>query len=263
MSDDTDVSTVADSIQDSVGNAVDTDEISSLLDDESPGSTGRELGQRIGREVGSRLGRELGIVVARDVRERKGIRTILRNAGRRLIEICKELYRSLDLKSNIPQVIDVGRSVVSDGSATDIVESILPGDEAGNGASGDTSDESAEDEDGDGEADDAGSEDADDAGGEEADETSSDETDDAAAEEHSDEASEDSDGDSDGEELSASDLSADEMRELKEDTYRELLESMSYRDLQSLAKDVGVKANLAQDEMTDRIAAEFSEGGEA
>ncbi len=59
------------------------------------------------------------------------------------------------------------------------------------------------------------------------------------------------------------DLSADEIQDLTEETYRELLETMSYRDLQSLAKDVGVKANLAQGEMTDRLVAEFSEESEA
>lgn len=231
MSNDTDVSTVADSIQESVGNAVGSDEVSSMLEAESADAAGRELGQRIGREVGSRLGQELGIVVARDIRERKGPRTILRNAYRRLVEVCKELYRSLDLKSRIPQVIEVGRSVVSDGSATDVVESIIPGDESGNGAASDTTEEAdSETEETAEEADEAA---------EEAEETESEE-----------------------EDLSAADLSADEMRELKEETYKELLESMSYRDLQSLAKDVGVKANLAQDEMTDRIVAEFSEEGE-
>lgn len=44
---------------------------------------------------------------------------------------------------------------------------------------------------------------------------------------------------------------------------REELDELSYRDLQQLAKDVGVKANLGREEMTDRIADALSiEDGE-
>jgi hypothetical protein len=44
---------------------------------------------------------------------------------------------------------------------------------------------------------------------------------------------------------------------LRAETYRELLDAMSYQELQSVAKDVDVKANLARDEMTERIMDEF------
>lgn len=61
---------------------------------------------------------------------------------------------------------------------------------------------------------------------------------------------------------SASDLSASDLQELREETYRELLEVMSYRDLQSIAKEVGVKANLSQDELIERVAEQFTEEAE-
>ncbi|MDY6774944.1 MAG: 30S ribosomal protein S3 [Halobacteria archaeon] len=41
------------------------------------------------------------------------------------------------------------------------------------------------------------------------------------------------------------------------------LEEMSYRELQLLAKDVGVKANLSREEMTDELADEFGVGGDS
>lgn len=44
---------------------------------------------------------------------------------------------------------------------------------------------------------------------------------------------------------------------------RDELETMSYRELQSLAKELGVKANLTTEEMTDRLAAELDMSTEA
>jgi len=56
-----------------------------------------------------------------------------------------------------------------------------------------------------------------------------------------------------------SEIPIDDLDDMREETYREMLEVMSYRDLQSVAKEVDVKANLSQEEMTDRIVEEFSE----
>lgn len=53
--------------------------------------------------------------------------------------------------------------------------------------------------------------------------------------------------------VDASTVSADDLRDLKRETYRDLLEQMSYRDMQSVAKDLDVKANLGREEMTDSI----------
>lgn len=58
---------------------------------------------------------------------------------------------------------------------------------------------------------------------------------------------------------SATELAATDLQELREETYRELLEVMSYRDLQSIAKEVGVKANLSQDELIEQVSQQFTE----
>ena len=49
------------------------------------------------------------------------------------------------------------------------------------------------------------------------------------------------------------DVDATDLAELRRDTIEEYLETVSYRDLQSIAKDADVKANLKREEMTDRI----------
>lgn len=240
MSDETELSTAADSIQDSLGSAVDPDEIESMLEDDSVDAVGRELGSRIGREVGARTGAALGPAVARDIRERKSIREILRNAAQRLVKIVAELFRSADFRTGVSRVVEVGRDVASKDSVSGGLGSVLPGSR--------TDSEAGESEDAEAEV-----EDESEAGETESGEEESEEGDAEGGTEAS----------SDDGTLSGADLSADEMRELKEETYKELLEAMSYRDLQSLAKDVGVKANLAQDELTDRIVAKFSEEGDA
>lgn len=53
--------------------------------------------------------------------------------------------------------------------------------------------------------------------------------------------------------------SPDELRDLREETLRELLEVMSYQELQSIAKKVGVKANLDTETMRERIVDAFAE----
>lgn len=50
-----------------------------------------------------------------------------------------------------------------------------------------------------------------------------------------------------------------DLDEVKRETYRDLLEVMSYRDLQSVAKEVGVKANAEREEMIDAIVESFAE----
>ncbi|OLZ42691.1 hypothetical protein A6E15_10505 [Natrinema saccharevitans] len=74
--------------------------------------------------------------------------------------------------------------------------------------------------------------------------------------------SEDSDGTESetegGEEIdepadSDGDPSVEEIEDLREDTLEDFLGVLSYSDLQSIAKDVGVKANLSREEMTAEI----------
>ncbi|WP_458207522.1 hypothetical protein [Haladaptatus sp. NG-SE-30] len=62
--------------------------------------------------------------------------------------------------------------------------------------------------------------------------------------------------------IDASDLDPDDVQAIREETYRELLETMEYSELQSLAKEVGVKANLQRDELVDEIVEEFNDGSE-
>lgn len=55
----------------------------------------------------------------------------------------------------------------------------------------------------------------------------------------------------------------DDLGEVKRETYRNLLEVMSYEDLQSVAKEVGVRANQKRDDMIDDIVEQFAESGDA
>ncbi|WP_247729161.1 hypothetical protein [Halovivax limisalsi] len=83
-------------------------------------------------------------------------------------------------------------------------------------------------------------------------------------------ASEGEETDSDGEpvedevdEIDAEDVEVDDLESFQTDTLRAYLETISYRDLQSIAKDLDVKANLARDEMTDRILETAGDGDES
>lgn len=64
----------------------------------------------------------------------------------------------------------------------------------------------------------------------------------------------------------AANLDAESLQSLKRETYRDLLERMDYSELQSLAKDTGVKANLKRETLVDELVDAFgdeSEAGEA
>lgn len=54
-------------------------------------------------------------------------------------------------------------------------------------------------------------------------------------------------------------LSPESLEGIKKETYREFLEGASYKDLQSIAKDVGVKANLSRDDMISQLVDNYSE----
>lgn len=201
MSEEPELSAAVETIQESIAQTIDADEVESMLEGESTfQAVGRDLGSRVGRELGSIIGRELGAIVAVDVRERKSLRTILGDVTRRLFELLAAVFRNADIESAVSRLVDLGGSVVSDGAPGELLETVAPGDDGGE--------------------------------------------DDPDA----------------GDDATVSDLSADDLRELREETYRDLLELMSYRDLQSIAKEVGVKANVSQEEMVDRIIEQFSEG---
>ncbi|WP_433623829.1 hypothetical protein [Halomicrococcus sp. NG-SE-24] len=81
-----------------------------------------------------------------------------------------------------------------------------------------------------------------------------------SAEEAATDTKEDVEGES-GEDASidASNLDADDIQAIREETYRDLLETMEYSELRSVAKEVGVKANLKHEEMVDAIVEEFND----
>ncbi|MFC7231356.1 hypothetical protein ACFQMM_07960 [Saliphagus sp. GCM10025308] len=105
---------------------------------------------------------------------------------------------------------------------------------------------------------------ADEAGDEldESDEGMGDETDDSTAEEGSTDSDEEEETESDEGGEAETDTEAivengppslDTLEDLRRETLEDVLEMLSYRDLQSVAKDVGVKANLKGDEMREQI----------
>ncbi|WP_207588022.1 hypothetical protein [Halomontanus rarus] len=84
-----------------------------------------------------------------------------------------------------------------------------------------------------------------------------DEADESESEDEADESESEGDGEAEGEEKEEEEeetaLEAADLEGVRRDTLEDLLEVMSYRDLQSVAKDVGVKANLSREEMTEEI----------
>jgi len=210
MSEDADSSGVTEVVRDSVGDALGVDDLESMLEGNTPQAVGRELGARVGREYGAFVGRELGAVVAVDIQERKGPRAILADVKRRLKELLQSIVQSVDFRSSLSRLRDLGSAVDAGGGAVELLETVVPGEE--------------------------------------------DESEPEDSEEEDESEPEDSE-----EEGIMSEIPIDDLDDMREETYREMLEVMSYRDLQSVAKEVDVKANLSQEEMTDRIVEEFSE----
>lgn len=61
-------------------------------------------------------------------------------------------------------------------------------------------------------------------------------------------------------ETTASDIDPETLQSLKRDTYRDLLEQMDYSELQSLAKDASVKANMKREDLIDELVEQFGDG---
>jgi tetrahydromethanopterin S-methyltransferase subunit G len=221
MSEDADSSGVTEVVRDSVGDALGVDDLESMLEGDTPQAVGRELGARVGREYGAFVGRELGAVVAVDIQERKGPRAILADVKRRLKELLQSVVQSADFRSSLSRLRDLGSAVDAGGGAVELLETVVPGEED------ESEPEDSEEED---------------------------ESEPEDSEEEDESEPEDSE-----EEGIMSEIPIDDLDDMREETYREMLEVMSYRDLQSVAKEVDVKANLSQEEMTDRIVEEFSE----
>lgn len=63
-----------------------------------------------------------------------------------------------------------------------------------------------------------------------------------------------------GDDVDASALDAEDVESIREETYRDLLETMDYSEIQSIAKDAGVKANQKREDMIDDIVENFEAG---
>ncbi|WP_372912943.1 hypothetical protein [Salinigranum sp.] len=241
MSSDSTLSTAVEAAQESFVEAVDTDDDGSLLGSEGAMEavtqavdtdevealfSEGEAVESVGRELGSRVGAELGSTVGREL---GGV--VVRDVRERkslrtiLVDVARRL---VELLAALLRNADVGSAAsrLRDAfdSATDVTDEV-------------TDDADAEDDE----------------------ETQT--TDDADAEddEETQTADEDADSESGGSSGGLSDMSADDLEQMREETYRELLEVMSYRDMQSIAKELDVKANLSEDELTERIVEQFAE----
>ncbi|MBX0295334.1 hypothetical protein [Haloarcula nitratireducens] len=219
-----DTSRAADAVSESVAVLTDSlewvpDELSG--DGEGDTSPGRAVGARIGGEIGAVLGRSVGELVAAGLQEGNSSDDVLEEVREFLVAVFSELLTDADADSALAEIRETARS--------------LP-EETG---------EEATDEEGTGE-----------------DESSAD--DDSAAEaeseadgtEAADEA-EEGESEADGED-GAGVTSPEELDNLREETLREILDLMSYDELQSIAKKVGVKANLDTETMRERIVEEFT-----
>lgn len=205
-----------------------------------------EIGAAVSGEIGARIGRVVGESVGRSVHEtlEAGI-----EEGKRPGEL------GADVKSAIRDGV---AGAFQDGEGRSALESVLrplagdDGIDAGLSETDAVPGIGSDEEDGEGEgdeeaADEEGEEEVDEEGEEEADEER-DEEDEGDEEDAGDEAA-----DVDAASLDEEDPSVEELENLRRETLEDFLEVMSYRDLQSIAKQVDVKANLSQTEMTERI----------
>lgn len=192
---------------------------------------GDEIGAAVGREFGEQMGRELGAAVGREIHET-------------LEEANENGTNWSALRSDLVTAIrDAVTNTIEEFEAGDSVTSMAKGITEGSGLDGILEEESGETD-----TDDSDAETAD-----EADEADGTDEDDRSA--------------SDGEASSSDETPVEEATEpdatdlegLRTETLAQFLEIVSYSDLQSIAKDVDVKANLSREEMTERIIETVSE----
>lgn len=199
-------------------------EVADLLGDGSirEAIDGGDLGAAVGKSVGEQIGRELGASVGREIHL-----TIAEGIkqDKSIAEIRSEL------SSALREALSTGlkRAQLTD-SARSLAK--LATEESGLEDMLDSEESSAE------------KTDSDEADTDEEPKTESEQTDRADADK------------------TDSDVSTDQLEALRTETLEDFLGTMSYQDLQSVAKDVGVKANLSREEMTDRIVAELADGKE-
>ncbi|MBV0924123.1 hypothetical protein KTS45_07880 [Halomicroarcula limicola] len=218
-----DTSRVADAVTESVAVLTDSldwvpDELAGDGDEEA--SPGHAVGARIGGEIGAVLGRSVGELVANGLQEGNSSDDVLGEVREFLVAVFSELLTDADADSALAEIRETARSLPEE-----------------------TADEEGTDE-----------ESADEAGEDES--SADDESVEAAGSEAADEA-EEAEAEADGED-GAGVTSPEELDNLREETLREILDLMSYDELQSIAKKVGVKANLDTETMRERIVEEFT-----
>ena len=211
------------------------------LDPEEIGvAAGGRVGERIGRSIGESIGESVHETVAVGIEEGRSVREILADLKTSIIESIGAVPGGERAESTVSDVsekvsdTEIGERV-TDAAPTELLEDEDAEDEE--------TDEDVEDEEVDEDVEDEEvDEDVED---EEADEDGEDEEADEDVED------EEADEDVDGEEVD--EPSTADLEDLKRETLEDFLDVMSYRDLQAVAKDVGVKANLSREEMTAEI----------
>ena len=218
-------------------------DVEALIDGESiqdqidPTAVGEAAGARVGETAGRRLGESIGRQIHEalsDIDEETSPREIVSNLQHAIGEgISQAVAESREGGSVLASIADVFEN---EALRERVTETITGGD-------GESEDESDDEDDADLDADESGQEGADEG---EAAETGADE-----------------DGESTAEGMAAEidfeDLDVDDVDELREETLEEFLETISYRELQSIAKEVDVTANLSREEMTEEIVATVSD----
>ena len=194
-------------------------------------AVGREFGASIGRELGETIGREIHLTVSEGIEREQAPREIAADVKTATVDALLSGLAGLDGRDSLVSLL---RSIGDEGGLGDRLADAVPAEPLEDEAA----DEEAEDEE-------AVEDEATDEASEEKAETDDETTEDGV------EPTDDDGGDGPGE------PQVEELEELRQETLEDFLELMSYRDLQSLAKDVGVKANLSKDELVDQIAEEL------
>jgi len=211
---------LADVITEEVTNQVGIAELlgDGSLEDELDGG---DLGAAVGRTIGEQFGRELGAAIGREIHETLGEDT---DEARSLSELRSDVMTGVrdGFRSGIGEL--GGREAlasltqqVADGTPLD---GVVDQDESTDDSEPESADESSADEESAAEGDTAGED--------------------------------ESTAESDEESAPPGPADAD-LDDLRRETLEDFLGVMAYEDLQSIAKDVGVKANLSREEMTERI----------
>ncbi|GAB7017847.1 hypothetical protein [Halostagnicola bangensis] len=212
----------------------------SINGDEIGASVGREFGDRIGRELGGAIGREVHETISEGLEEEKDRSELRSELTAAIKDAFTETLEDLEASDSVASLA----KGISEGSS---LEDVLESEDDEDGGNGEA--EEMDEDGGNGEAEEMDEDDA------------VDESDDAVdeGEEDGKVADEDSTTDDEQDSDEGDEPDAGDLEGLRKETLEQFLEIMSYSDLQSVAKDVGVKANLSREEMTERIVETVSE----